>query len=164
MNFLDFENFWPSFGQIFGLNLFGRFQKISIYFSMIFLNIPVNLSKITMFAGIFLFFWFLLVVLNGVSPLGALCVQMDFMRTFQGNAKWNNINPVWSQFYKTLVVFKYHRSPWVNLFDKDIFRCINTYIKVVYWAFFRILMLLKMSVLKILTKGPLWYFKNTKIL
>ena len=30
LNFLYFGKFWPSFGQIFGINLLGRFQKISI--------------------------------------------------------------------------------------------------------------------------------------
>ena len=36
---------------------------------------------------------------------------------------------VWSHFYKFFVVLKYHRRPWVNVFDTDISRCINTYIK-----------------------------------
>ena len=39
-----------------------------------------------------------------------LSVQMDFTRTFEANAKCKNINHVWSQFYKILVVLKYHRS------------------------------------------------------
>ena len=63
-----------------------------------------------------------------------------------------------------LVVLKYHRRPWVNIFDTDISRCINTYIRVVYLAFFGIFMLLQMSVSKILAQGRLWYFKTTKIL
>ena len=54
-----------------------------------------------------------------------LCVQMDFTRTFQANAKCNNINHVWSQFYKILVVLKYHRRPLINIFDTDICRSIN---------------------------------------
>ena len=95
---------------------------------------------------------------------GVLCVQMDFTRTFEANAKCTNINHVWSQYYKFLVVLKYHRRPWVNIFDTDISRCINTYIKVVYLTFFWIFTLLKMSVSKILAQGRLWYFKTTKIL
>ena len=67
---------------------------------------------------------------------GALCVQMDFTRTFEANAKCNNINHVLSHFYKFLVVLKYHRRLWANIFDTDISRRINTYIKVVYLAFF----------------------------
>ena len=38
---------------------------------------------------------------------GALCVQLDFTRTFK--TMCNNINCVWSHFYKMLVVLKYHR-------------------------------------------------------
>ena len=64
----------------------------------------------------------------------ALCVQMDFKRTFEANAKCNNLN--------FLVVLKYHRCPSVNIFDTDISRCLNTYIKVVYLTFFGIFMLL----------------------
>ena len=56
---------------------------------------------------------------------GALCVQMDFTRTFETTPKCNNINHVWSHFYKILVVLKYHRRPWANIFDTDIFRSIN---------------------------------------
>ena len=102
------------------------------------------------------------VVLRAALP--TLCVQMDFMRTFQTNSKCNNINHVWSHFYKILVVLKYHRRLWANIFDTDISRCINTYIKVVYLAFFGIFMLLQMSVSKILAHRRLWYFKTTKIL
>ena len=76
----------------------------------------------------------------------------------------NNINHVWSQYYKVLVVLKYHRRPWVNIYDTDIFRCINTDIKMVYLVFFGIFMLLQMSVSKILTQGSIWYFKTTTIL
>ena len=93
---------------------------------------------------------------------GALCVQMGFTRTFQANTKCNNINHVWSHFYKFLVVLKYHRRPWANIFDTDIFRCTNTYVKVVYLAFFGMFMLLQMSVSKILADRRLWYFKTTK--
>ena len=42
---------------------------------------------------------------------GALSVQMDFTQTFEANAKCNNINHVSSQYYKVLVVLKYHRHP-----------------------------------------------------
>ena len=95
---------------------------------------------------------------------GALCVHIDFTRTFQTNDKYNNVNYVWSHICKILVILKYHRHPWVNIFDTDISRCINTYIKVVYLAFFGIFMLLKMSVSKILAQGRLWYFKATNFL
>ena len=81
------------------------------------------------------------------DPYPPLCVQMDFMRTFQTNAKCNNINHVWNHFSKVLVVLKYHRRLWANIFDLP--RCINRlnpYIKVVYLAFFGIVMLLQMSV------------------
>ena len=37
---------------------------------MIFLSIYVNLSKIAIGAGVFIFSWFLVVVLNGGYPLG----------------------------------------------------------------------------------------------
>ena len=95
---------------------------------------------------------------------GALCVQMDFTRTFEANTMCNNMNHVWSHFYKILVVLRYHRRLWVNIFDTDISRCINIYIKVVYLALFGIFMLLQMSVLKILSHRRLWYFQITKIL
>ena len=47
------------------------------------------------------------------------------MRTFQTNIKCNNINHVWSHFYEILVVLKYHRRLWGNIFDTDICRSIN---------------------------------------
>ena len=93
----------------------------------------------------------------------ALCVQMDFTRTFEANPKCNNIRYVWSHFYQILVVLKYHRGLWNNIFDTGIFRCINTHIKGVYLAFFGIFMLLEMSVSKILFHRRLWYFRTTKI-
>ena len=34
-------------------------------------------------------------------------------------------NHVWSHFYKILVVLKWHRCLWANIFDTDISRCIN---------------------------------------
>ena len=37
---------------------------------MIFLSINVNLSKIAIGTGVFIFSWFLVVVLNGGYPLG----------------------------------------------------------------------------------------------
>ena len=106
---------------------------------------------------------------------------MDFTRTFEANAKCNNINHVWSQYYKFLVVLKYHRRPWVNIFDTDISRCINTYIKVVYLAFFldihaptnvcvkdigsRASMVIQnyQKILEMISNMK-WYFKTTKIL
>ena len=54
-----------------------------------------------------------------------LCVQMDFTRTFEANAKCNNINYVWSHFYQILVVLKYHGRLSNNSFDNDISRRIN---------------------------------------
>ena len=56
---------------------------------------------------------------------GGLCVQMDFTRTFQTTTKCNNINHVWSHFYKSLVFLKYHIRLWANIFDIDICRSIN---------------------------------------
>ena len=97
-------------------------------------------------------FWGFFYVIGGRM---ALCVQIDFTRTFEANTKCNNKNHVWSHYYKFLVVLKYHRHPWVNIFDTDISRCINTYIKVVYLAFFGILMLLQMSVSKTLAQGSM---------
>ena len=35
-----------------------------------------------------------------------LCVQMDFMQTFEANAKCNNINHVWSQYHRCIKGFK----------------------------------------------------------
>ena len=34
-----------------------------------------------------------------VEPGGAQCVKIDFTRTFQANAKCNNLNHIWSNFY-----------------------------------------------------------------
>ena len=65
-------------------------------------------------------------------------------------------------FLKFFVILKYHRCLWANIFDTDIYRCINTYIKVVYWAFLGIFMLLQMSVSRILADRLLWYIKTTK--
>ena len=56
---------------------------------------------------------------------GALCVQMDFTLKFEANTKCNNINYVWSHFYQILVVLKYHRRLWNNIFDTDISRSIS---------------------------------------
>ena len=91
----------------------------------------------------------------------ALCVQMDFTRTFQTNTKCNNINHVWSHFYKVLVVLK---SMISSIFDKDTSRCINTNVKVVYLAFSGIFMFLQMFVSKILAHRHLWYFRTAKLL
>ena len=57
--------------------------------------------------------------------------SMDFKRAFEVNAKCNNINHVWSHFYKILGVLKYHRCP----FDTDISRQINTNTKGIYLRF-----------------------------
>ena len=100
---------------------------------------------------------------NPFPARGALCIQMDFTRTFEANTKCNNMKYVWSHFYQILVVLKYHRCLWNNIFDTDIFRCINTHIKGVYLAFFGIYMLLEMSVSNILFPRHLWYFRTTKI-
>ena len=66
---------------------------------------------------------------TGGARKGAPCVQMDFMRTFETTTKCNNINHVWNHFYKILVVLKYHRRLWANIFDTNISRCINIYNK-----------------------------------
>ena len=96
---------------------------------------------------------------------GALCVRMDFMQTFQTTTKCNNINHVWSYFYKSLVVLKYHRCLWANIFDTDINRCLDKYLhESGVFGLFWIFMPLQMSVSKILAHGRLWYFKTTKIL
>ena len=72
----------------------------------------------------------------------------------------NNVNQVWSDGYKILVFLKYHIHPWANFFDINIFRRINTYIKVVHLAFFRTVMLLKISVSKILVSLVLQNYQN----
>ena len=58
---------------------------------------------------------------------GAPCVQMDFTRTFQTTTNCNNINHVWSHFYK--------RRPWANIFDTDICRGINILKKAKYTTY-----------------------------
>ena len=63
-----------------------------------------------------------------------------------------------------MLVLKYRRRPWANIFVTDIFRCINTYIKVVCLTFLGIFMLIQMCVSKILVHRLLWYFKTAKIL
>ena len=55
----------------------------------------------------------------------ALCVQMDFTRTFQ--TKCNNINHVCSHFYNFFVIWNYRRCLRANIFDTNIYRCINSY-------------------------------------
>ena len=50
---------------------------------------------------------------------------MNFMRTFGANTKCNNIHYVWSHFYQILVVLKYHRRLWDNIFNTDISRSRN---------------------------------------
>ena len=117
----------------------------------------------TILIGLSYYFYSLFYNAKNWGP-GALCVQMDFTQTFQTNTKCDNINHVWSHVYKLLVVLKYHRSLWVNIFDTDISRCIHTYIILVYLTLFGVVMLLQMSVSKILTHMRLWYFKTTKSL
>ena len=87
----------------------------------------------------------------GVKNDGALCVQMDFTRTYQ--TKCNNINHVCSHFYNFFVILNYHRCLWANIFDTNIYRCINSYIKMVYWAFLGIFMLLQINVCVKTTKN-----------
>ena len=99
----------------------------------------------------------------GTGGAGALCVQMDFTRTFEANTKCNNINYVWSHFYQTLVVLMYHRRLWNNNFDTDISRSINIPKKAKYAPLMWVFMHLKMSVSKILFHRRLWYFSTTKI-
>ena len=110
------------------------------------------------------FYYYPSPILANFCPLPPLCAQMDFTQTFQTKTKCNKINHVCSYFYKILVVLKYHRCLWANIFDTDINRCINTYIKVVYLAFFGIFMLLQMSLSKILAHRRLCYFKSNKLL
>ena len=99
------------------------------------------------------------------SGRGALCFQMDFTRTFEAYTKCSIMKYALNHIYQVFVVLKYHRSLWKNIFDTDIFRCINTHIKGVYLAFFGIFMLLEMSLSKVLAHRRLWHFKtqNTKI-
>ena len=92
-----------------------------------------------------------------------LCVQMDFTWTFEANTKCNNMKYVWSHFFQILVVLKYHRRLWNNIYDTDIFTYINTHIKGAYLAFFEIFMLLEMSVPKLLFHRRLWYIRTTKV-
>ena len=94
---------------------------------------------------------------------GALCAQMDFTRTFEANAKCNNINHVWSHFYTILVVLKYNRCPCANIFDTDICRSINISKNAKYTPLMLVFMHLKMFVSKILFHRHLWYFRTTKI-
>ena len=100
-----------------------------------------------------------------VKSTPSLCVQMDFTWTFQTTTTCNSINQVWSHFYEILVVLKYHRCLWANIFDTDISRCINTYIKVVYLAFFGYLCPYKFLCQRYWLMGVYGtYFKTTKII
>ena len=92
-----------------------------------------------------------------------LCVQMDFTRTFEANNKCNNINYVWSHFYQILVVLKYHRRLWDNIFNTDISRSINIPKNAKYTPLMWVFMHLKMSVSKILFHKRIWHFRTTKI-
>ena len=62
---------------------------------------------------------------GGLLASPPLCVQMDFTRKFQTNIKFSNINHVWIHFYKLLVVLKYHRCLWVNIFNTNVCRSIT---------------------------------------
>ena len=64
------------------------------------------------------------------SRWGTMCLNAFYVE------KCNNINHLWSQLYKILVVLKYHRHLWGNIFDTDVSRCINIDIKGLYLAFF----------------------------
>ena len=66
------------------------------------------------------------------NPVGALCVRMDFTRTFETTTKCNNINHVWIHFCKFLVVLKYYRRLSANIFDTDICWSINILKKAQY--------------------------------
>ena len=99
----------------------------------------------------------------GVPPPPPLCVQMDFTRTFEANTKCNNINYVWSHFYQILVVLKYHRRLWNNIFNTDISRSINIPKNAKYTPLMWVFMHLKMSVSKILFHRHPWYFTTTKV-
>ena len=72
-------------------------------------------------------------VLKPPQPSPPLCVQMDFTRTFEANNKCNKIKYFWSHFFQIFAVLKYHRRLWSNIFNTDIFRCINTHIKGAYY-------------------------------
>ena len=93
----------------------------------------------------------------------ALCVQMDFTRTFDANTKCNNISYVWSHFYQILVVLKHQRCLWNNIYDRDISRSTNIPKIAKYTPLMLVFMHLKMSVSKILFHRRLWYFRTTKI-
>ena len=93
-------------------------------------------------------------------PTPPLCVQMNFTQTFQTNTKCKNINLVWSHFCNILVVLKYHRCLWANIFDTDICRSINIPKKGQIHHFNAS----RNVCVKVLTGRHLWYFKTTKIL
>ena len=88
---------------------------------------------------------------------------MDFTRTFEANTNCNNIDYVWSHFYQILAVLMWHRCLWNNIFDTYIFRCINTYIKLVYSAFFGMYMLLQMYSVDSQWLGPFYCIKRVWI-
>ena len=59
------------------------------------------------------------------APSLHVVFKIDFTRPFLTTNKCNNINHVRSHFHKILVVLKYHRRLWANIFDTDICRSIN---------------------------------------
>ena len=68
---MDFEKFWPCFGQFFGLNLRGRFQKFTMYIVLnaIFDHI-CEFSQNPYVGKCTFLYWFYVLVLNGGYPLG----------------------------------------------------------------------------------------------
>ena len=120
------------------LAFFGIFMLLQMSVSKILANRRLWCFETTKILQKWLQTWFILLHLvliwnvriksiwtQSAVPPPPLCVQMNFTRTFQTTTKCNNINHVWSQFYKILVVLKYHRCPWANIFDTDICRSIN---------------------------------------
>ena len=55
---------------------------------------------------------------------GTVCSN-GFYANIWSQRQVQNINHVWGHFYKILVVLKYHRRPWGNIFDTDIGWSIN---------------------------------------
>ena len=89
--------------------------------------------------------------------------SVDLTRTFQTTTKYNNINNVWSQLYKILVVLKYTRHQWANIFDKDICRSINIPEKAKYVHLFNVEIYSSKNVcIKDIGSWGQCYFKTTK--
>ena len=136
-------NFWPSAqgdtppplrhaDVLNGWSLVPNPIKYYVYQRLISLiwNITLNCKHEILFSDNYLYFLFfsILSLLFQVYVFHlpyTLCVQMGFKRTFQTNTKCKNINHVWSHFCNLLVVLKYHRRLWANIFGTDIYRSIN---------------------------------------